>query len=281
MMDLLELGLLQVIAENTSPVPPAEWWTPTSFDLPGAFGFTLGVTDLTTFFFESVNDEVAGCSTIAFPFTANNQGVDIENESAGTLTTLTFPDCTTLFGLRLIADSGLTTVSFPSLTTVNGTLGGAAFAIQQCPLASLSVPLLATVDSTLAVDNSNLTVFSAPALTSVNGFFAVRTSATITSINLPNLVTTNFGFLVNGNTSLTTLNIGSYAPGPTQLANLIDCSNCALNAASVNLMLHRCVVSGLTGCTINLSGGTSSPPTGQGIIDAATLSASGNTVSHN
>ena len=50
--------------------------------------------------------------------------------------------------------------------------------------------------------------------------------------------------------------------------------NCALNTTSVELILRRCVLAGVTTCTINLSGGTNaglSSLSAQGQADAATL----------
>lgn len=56
----------------------------------------------------------------------------------------------------------------------------------------------------------------------------------------------------------------------------------ALSAAYVNLMLAICVAeAGFTSGTVDLSGGTSAAPTGQGVTDKATLIARGITVTTN
>ena len=54
-------------------------------------------------------------------------------------------------------------------------------------------------------------------------------------------------------------------------ASFIDLSGCALTAATVNAILANAVANGMTGGTIDLSGGTSAAPTGQGILDKAYL----------
>ena len=58
--------------------------------------------------------------------------------------------------------------------------------------------------------------------------------------------------------------------------------NCALTAASVNALLARFVANAAyVSGSIDLSGGTSAAPTGQGITDSATLTGRGVTVSTN
>lgn len=65
-------------------------------------------------------------------------------------------------------------------------------------------------------------------------------------------------------------------------ASFIDLSGCALTAATVNAILANAVANGMTGGTIDLSGGTSAAPTGQGILDAIYLvDILGNTVDTN
>jgi hypothetical protein len=68
----------------------------------------------------------------------------------------------------------------------------------------------------------------------------------------------------------------------------VDFSDCALNAASVNNILHSVLQSeilegggGGSGDTLQLQGGTNAAPTGQGILDKATLATMGCTVTTN
>jgi hypothetical protein len=56
----------------------------------------------------------------------------------------------------------------------------------------------------------------------------------------------------------------------------ITFSNCALSATSVELILRRCVLAGVTTCTIDLSGGTNAGTaslSAQGQADVVTLGA--------
>jgi hypothetical protein len=61
-------------------------------------------------------------------------------------------------------------------------------------------------------------------------------------------------------------------------------SGCALNAASIENVLRRCVLAGVTTCTIDLSGGTNAGLASlsvQGQSDYAALVTAGNTMSIN
>jgi hypothetical protein len=85
------------------------------------------------------------------------------------------------------------------------------------------------------------------------------------------------------NNSFSGVVAGSFA---TQKSlSYIDMSGNALPAAAVNQVLADFVVSlGISGrvvCTVTLSGGTNAAPTGQGILDKATLVAAGWTVTTN
>jgi len=69
-------------------------------------------------------------------------------------------------------------------------------------------------------------------------------------------------------------------PGTSSLTT-INFIGCALGAADVNAILAHAVSIGMTGGTINLSGGTSAAPSGAGITDKATLITAGNSVTTN
>jgi hypothetical protein len=86
------------------------------------------------------------------------------------------------------------------------------------------------------------------------------------------------GLEVSGCTSLTTL--ATHAEW-TALIGLVV-SGCALTESSVNAILATLnSIPGLTGAYIDLSGGTSAAPTGQGITDYGALTLAGNTVTVN
>jgi hypothetical protein len=123
-------------------------------------------------------------------------------------------------------------------------------------------------------DCGSLTSISFPLLAVCNGAIGIRFCSNLTSISLPSLVSMPnsegyYGFQFQQNPLLETIDVSSYVPlnGAS-----VNCEGCKLVAASVNQILavhvaNPAYVSGV----INLSGGTTSAPTGQGITDKATL----------
>lgn len=100
----------------------------------------------------------------------------------------------------------------------------------------------------------------------------------LVSISAPNLATVGGDMFFTSHPSLVSVSLPVFVPtnGKT-----ISFNSGALSATSVNHILARCVAAGLTASTIDLSGGTSSAPTGQGIADKATLIGNGCTVTTN
>ena len=104
--------------------------------------------------------------------------------------------------------------------------------------------------------------------------------AALTSLSAPALTTVG-SITISNLAALTTFTLG--APGTLKALNgNFTATGCALNAASVNAILASLVAMNGTNGTIlynraangvNLSGGTSAAPTGQGITDKATLNA--------
>jgi len=117
-----------------------------------------------------------------------------------------------------------------------------------------------------------------PALVSVSGDFSISDSL-VNELLFPNLTTArHFGFA--GNALLSTIyfpNLASLTDG----GNIFRADGCAFTAATVNHILARLLVCGLTFGVVDLSGGTSEAPTGQGIIDKAALIAQGLVVTTN
>ena len=161
------------------------------------------------------------------------------------------------------------------------TLGG--FDIESGILQSIDFPNLVSVDPSnvqggyLFFSGSSLTTISAPLLGVVGGSVNFTSNAALVTLDLSALTSAG-GVFVQSNAALTSVLIPDFLP--TDGRNLLFDGN-ALDATSVNLVLARCVAAGVTTCTINLSGGTNSAPTGQGIIDAAALVLAGNTVTTN
>lgn len=156
------------------------------------------------------------------------------------------------------------------------------------------------------ISGSDITSLQLGDLVSVSGgSLTIGTNPLLELIDLDSLTTVVTDFLISGNTSLVSLSLPSLvtvagpsfrASGCTLLANFsaplwiptdgqgILLNGCALSAASVELVLRRCVVAGVTTCTINLSGGTNAglaSLSAQGQADAAALIAAGNTVTLN
>lgn len=122
---------------------------------------------------------------------------------------------------------------------------------------------------------SDLLTVTFPNLISVDparlysSFLIVSNCPLIQAIAFPLLQQSNGGIICETNAQLVNVSIPVFVPfNNTNI--LFD--GCALSAASVNHILARCVLNaGYNSGLINLSGGTSAAPTGQGIVDKATL----------
>lgn len=180
--------------------------------------------------------------------------------------------------LQFQSNAVLTSFSAPSLTGVGGNLVG-----RQCPLmTSVTFTSLSTIgtgfDFTL---EAALTSLSFPALTSVGGDIVFNGCTALTSASFPVLATVAVSNLYDmrgdGCTLLTSLSV----PQIVWTNDFIEFSTDALNAASINQILARGVASGVTSAQFTLAGGTNAAPSGQGIVDKATLIGLGNTVTTN
>lgn len=218
------------------------------------------------------------------------------------LVTLNLPSLTSIGAaavgsLSLGGNTAMTTLNTPVLATLNGDLD-----ISGCSaLTSASFPALTSIPFTLnAHDCTSLVSFSAPILASISDQCWLYFNPAMTSVNLNSLTSVGLDLLFNGcgcvGISLPALaSVGGNAATQNS-ASLVNWSTpnwlptdgtvlfgdgCAFNAASVNGILARYVAAANTGSTIDLSGGTSAAPTGQGIIDKAALILAGNTVSTN
>jgi len=140
----------------------------------------------------------------------------------------------------------------------------------------------ATTGYILLNGNTNLTTISFPQLSSVSAYINLSGCTALTTLNIPALSSVGRWMNVSGCTSLSHIAFNSGLSWVTGQPQPFDFSACALDAATVNAVLHMGVVGGLTtGDEIDLNGGTNAAPTGQGIIDKATLIAAGCTVNTN
>lgn len=190
------------------------------------------------------------------------------------LTTVDFTAFTTAGQNFGVFDSPLlANVSFPALTSVGGFFGVA----RNATLASFSAPVLASVGQDVQTyDTPALAAVSFPALASVASFDGHNSG--ITSLSLP-LVPGPCGpvdFSVCASlANITAPNI-TFVEGQTMTFD-----SDALTDTSVNLILARGVASGTTFADYELANGTNQAPSGQGVIDKATLQGLGNTVNTN
>lgn len=171
------------------------------------------------------------------------------------VTSLVFNVPTTSQGFDLEAGANLVSVSAPDLTTITG--NGYIYIN--------SLPALETIDFPLLT-------------TSGAGAPVISQCPLLETINLPELIDPN-GLSFSSNESLTAINLDSWVP---RNAGTFNFSGNALPAAVVNALLARCVanaafVSGI----LQLHEGTNAAPTGQGLLDVATLRDRGVTVNVN
>jgi len=161
------------------------------------------------------------------------------------------------------------TISFPNLVSI-----GESLTIGYCPA---------------------LTTVNFDALTTLDGYcsdpaqflqFSIGDCDSLTSLSFPNLVgfttisTVAYAdFVVSNNPLLTSLSIPAFVPNNTLI---VDCRNNAMNQASVDQVLARCVANAAyVSGWVRLNGGTNSAPSVAGLADVATLVGRGVTVAHN
>ena len=123
-----------------------------------------------------------------------------------------------------------------------------------------------------------LTGISLDALERIDNSFMCSVGFDITTLNLPVLSIVSGSFYADQCTSLTDVNIPNLI---FRSGSVYAFDSSGLSATSVNHILARAVASSVTSCSIFLDSGTNAAPTGQGIIDKATLIAAGNIVSSN
>lgn len=169
----------------------------------------------------------------------------------------------------------VTNITFPNLTTGDANSGD--ILIRGNQLKSFSCPNLISLHN---FDNqvcSALTNIDLPNAEFIE-FFSQWSATALVSLSLPKL-TNSFFMDFHGNTAMTTVSVPLWLP---KNGGSFNFSGCALSGTAVNHILARAVANAafVTG-TINLSGGTSAAPSGQGITDKNTLIARGVTVTTN
>jgi hypothetical protein len=207
-------------------------------------------------------------------------GADLQFQSNALLTSFSAPVLSGVGG-NLVGRScaALTSVTFTSLTTIGS---GLDFTLETL-LTLLSFPALTSVGQKLDFNSCNaITSASFPVLNSTGDEIDFNNCPALTLVQLPAITSIIYQnvFQINGQVCplLTTFNAPSvvFFDGST-----ITFAGDALNAVSVNQILHRGVVSALTATDFELAGGTNASPSGAGIADKATLILAGNTVNTN
>lgn len=216
--------------------------------------------------------------------------------SNANLTTLTLTGCTALTTLDasfcpaltgITGDStctALASISISNSGVTSLTLGGAANMTQIdmtfCPVVSFIANALQTITGDILMDVTSLTTITLPNLTTVGNQLALTSSpfagtlslpalvsigspvvdlqnnTSLVTLAAPNLVTMSSGIACRASTSLANLSLGSYLPS---VGTNIDCFDCALATAAIDMILSRCVASagwGFGGEFVDLSGGT-------------------------
>lgn len=176
--------------------------------------------------------------------------------------------------VQIQSNNVLTTVDFTNFTTAGGNI-----VASDCPLmTTFTLTNLGTVAGRLDVGNNvSLTVLSAPKANSIFDS-VVGVSSGLVTLNLPMLVNlgTDMDFDSAASLSVVNVNVVNFPDG-----HVINFPGCALNQASVDLILSRGVASGTTASDYELFGGTSATPSAAGLINKGLLIGAGNTVNTN
>lgn len=222
--------------------------------------------------------------------------IRISSDTTVYSSSLSFSNLTTVTGDVNLYASQNTAVNFPKLQSANSiSISGAL---------SVSLPKLVSCVEDVFINSPYITNIDLPEYVSGGIFFDYMDS--VSSINLPKYTTTGPNERINiipspdTITPLTTLTFPSLLTAGSvsinSFSNLTDISfpvatslitspgdgiylnNNALSESCVNALLAKFVETNVSNETIDLSGGTNAAPTGQGILDVATLTANGCTV---
>jgi len=156
-------------------------------------------------------------------------------------------------------------------------------------LTTFSFASLKTSGACSISNAASLTTVSINSLEQMTGGFVLATMASLTTVSLSRLI--NMGANISFQTSngnISSVNIGTIGT-LKNLGFIINISGQKLPSANVNYILALLVsLNGTggttlwgTGRTLTINGGTNGAPTGQGIIDKATLVARGATITTN
>jgi hypothetical protein len=257
---------------------------------------------------------IANCPSLTGLDLTGFASIDELSLTGNGLTSLTTPDLAAVTTDLELSNNQFTSLSFPSLTSSLRVIAAANSALVTIDLSalvtcqeinlqnnvlleSISLPALTGSLSTFnaggclvledllfpsLVSTGNISAGGCPLLVNLN--FGVLESfasidlngSAITAIDFP----ANLGPLGAIDLSSCTQLVSVTAAGPPELTNFLtyDLEGCSLDETTVDNVLAWGVTGGVTGCLIDLSGGTNSPPSVSGMTDYGTLVAAGNTV---
>ena len=198
-------------------------------------------------------------------FIGGYSGVIIENNA--TLTSIALPNLTICYGkVQIKGNAALLTVSLPTLQYVTTDM----IVNDNQALTNMSTPGLLV--SNIYYSGTSLTTVDFSSL-NTGGLIEISNTG-IQNLNFPALVNARFN-IVN-NPQLITIGIPNLS---TVLGNYNAFSTNHLPSSEVNSILNKMLtVLPASGKDIYLKQSPAAPPTGQGIIDKATLISTGNTV---
>ncbi|MFT3908028.1 MAG: leucine-rich repeat protein [Ferruginibacter sp.] len=187
------------------------------------------------------------------------------------LPSINLPSLTTIYSLYIAHTASLTAVSLPALTTVTSNFGLA----NDTALTNVSVPLLTTAANFEIRYSNALTSLSLPSLTVFENCVMYNNNA-LSSVSLPALTNTGY-FAIYNNANLSSVAF----PALTTIASVFNLNGNHLSSPAVNTVLNTLVSINppLVGKSFDLRQSVAAPPTGQGLVDKATLIARPNTVS--
>jgi hypothetical protein len=239
-------------------------------------------------------------TSVSFPVLLTAK--DLKMEYNHSLTTINLPVLATTKDLGISYTANLTSVSLPALTTTGNFFMGydTVLAIVNAPLLNNSVYVSFSYNNALtSVSLPSLTItglislyfcpsipsLSLPALTSACPI--ISNNNTLTSVSFPSLTTMTMGgpagashTYIRDNPNLTSIQIDNFN---TFTGLSLGFGNNKFSSPTVNYLLNKfvSVTPAITNRSIDVRQVIQSPPTGQGLVDKATLIANGNLVSTN
>jgi len=228
------------------------------------------LTDVNTFALQNTS-----LTSVALPALTNAQSLVISNNSL--ITTISLPSLATAGTVNLYSSG--TGITLPLLNTAT------TLSIQGNSITNVSCPALSNITGTITLLGTSLTTISLSALTAAGSIqigeqFQTQPNTTLTSISFPSLtsLTDSSGFFaITYCSNLASVDISSL----TTFNNLsFSVYYDKLPSAQINALLSKFVNISppITGKMFSLNQLVAAPPTGQGIIDKATLVARPNTV---